>query len=74
MAKSTTKLSTNKSKSSSVITGPAHVVEARYPSALGVDVHAQLLFCAFQRMRNHKIETVFANFETGRSGLTEFAA
>ena len=77
MAKSTTKLPAHKSKSSSVrsvITGPAHVVEARYPSALGVDVHAQLLVCAFQRMHDHKIETVFANFETGRSGLAEFAA
>lgn len=74
MAKSTTKLPAHKSKSSSVITGPAHVVEARYSSALGVDVHAQLLVCAFQRMHDHKIETVFANFETGRSGLAEFAA
>ncbi|MBO5658549.1 MAG: IS110 family transposase [Duodenibacillus sp.] len=53
---------------------PETVVSARYPSAIGVDVHAKLLVCAFQDGTSPSfIKTEIQNFGTTYSQLSAFA-
>ena len=53
---------------------PEIFVAASYESAIGVDVHAELLVCAYQWMNeNHEIETEHAEFGTRHSELEAFA-
>ena len=73
MDKSTTNSNTSKQRAT-VNKAPASVVVARYPSAVGIDVHAKVLVCAFQKMQDKEIVTEFANFQTGREGLEAFTA
>ena len=51
------------------------MVSAVYPSAVGVDVHAETLVCAFQRyeFESSSIQTEMAQFGTSRTELRNFA-
>lgn len=70
------KKSTPKTDPKSQITtqSPESVVAALYESAIGIDVHAELLVCAYQiSSPTHTIETEIVEFGTKRNDLDAFA-
>lgn len=53
---------------------PESVIAALHESAIGIDVHAELLVCAYQASsKTHTIETEIVEFGTKRSDLDAFA-
>ncbi|MFU0841690.1 MAG: IS110 family transposase [Burkholderia sp.] len=66
--------STRKPTDTATATNPQNIVEAVYSSAIGVDVHCELLVCCFQYIDAHSsIHTELRSFGTRRSELEKFA-
>ena len=55
------------------ITNPEIVVQARYPSSIGVDIHLNLLVCCYQVCTANEIQTIHARFSTTASQIKAFA-
>lgn len=63
----------SKSKKRSVVNHPEIVIQARYSSAIGIDVHLELLVCCYQCCHDHQIETEIIQFGTTASQLQQFS-
>ena len=68
MAKSNTSL-----KHSTTVSHPDTVIQARYRSAIGVDIHLEVLVCCYQYCHDDVIETTHASFASSASDIDRFA-
>ena len=68
MTKSNTSL-----KHSTTVSHPDTVIQARYRSAIGVDIHLEVLVCCYQYCHDDVIETTHASFASSASDIDRFA-